>query len=162
MPTALPEVVIPRENAVFRLDARGRWCNRHGVFRNRRISEHFHAAIRRDAAGYHLRQELPDRVEKVYFPYEDTALFVVQVALGEPVVLTLNTGRRFDLEPGALFVCGDSLYLTLAGERVKFTERAMLKLSETMEFTDAGYSLRVSGCTHRIPELQEAAPPCGG
>ncbi|MCU0564887.1 MAG: MFS transporter permease, partial [Desulfobacterales bacterium] len=88
MGSSRPEVVIPAENAVFRLDARGRWCNRHGVFRNRRISEHFHAAIRRDAGGYHLHQELPDRVEKVYFPYEDTALFVVQVALGEPVALT--------------------------------------------------------------------------
>lgn len=156
-----PEVVIPAENAVFRLDGRGRWCNRHGVFRNPRISAHFHAAIRRDAGGYHLRQELPDRVEKVYFPYEDTALFVAQVALGEPVALTLNTGRRFDLEPGALFVCGESLYLTLEGERVKFTERAMLKLSEAMELTAAGYSLRVGGCVHRIPELQEEAAPCG-
>ena len=160
MPPALPEVVIPAEKAVFRLDARGRWCNRHGVFRNRRISEHFHAAIRRDAGGYHLRQELPDRIEKVYFPYEDTALFVVQVALGEPVALTLNTGRRFDLEPEALFVRGESLYLTLEGERVKFTERAMLKLSEAMESSEAGYSLRVGGCAHRIPELQEEATPC--
>lgn len=161
MRPALPEVVIPREEAVFRLDARGRWCNRHGVFRNRRISDHFHAAIRRDAGGYHLRQELPDRVEKVYFPYEDTALFVVQVTLGDPVALTLNTRRRIALDPERLFVRGESLYLALDGERAKFTERAMLKLSEAMELTEAGYALRVGGRVHPIPELElEASRTC--
>jgi hypothetical protein len=161
MGPALPEIVIPRENAVFRLDARGRWCNRHGVFRNRRICDHFHAAIRRDAAGYHLRQELPDRVEKVYFPYEDTALFVVQVALGDPVELTLNTRRRVALDPAFLFVRGESLYLTLEGERVKFTERATLKLAEAMEFTPEGYAIRTGERVHPIPELPDEATACG-
>ena len=161
MGAALPEVVIPREKAVFRLDARGRWCNRHGVFRNRRICDHFHAAIRRDAAGYHLRQELPDRVEKVYFPYEDTALFVVQVALGDPVALTLNTRRRIALDPALLFVRGESLYLTLEGERVKFTERAMLSLAEAMEFTPEGYAIRTGERVHPIPELPDEATACG-
>ena len=161
MGPALPEIVIPRENAVFRLDARGRWCNRHGVFRNRRICDHFHAAIRRDAAGYHLRQELPDRVEKVYFPYEDTALFVVQVALGDPVELTLNTRRRVALDPALLFVRGESLYLTLEGERVKFTERAMLNLAEAMEFTPEGYAIRTGERVHPIPELPDEATACG-
>jgi hypothetical protein len=161
MGAALPEVVIPREKAVFRLDARGRWCNRHGVFRNRRICDHFHAAIRRDAAGYHLRQELPDRVEKVYFPYEDTALFVVRVALGDPVELTLNTRRRVALDPALLFVRGESLYLTLEGERVKFTERAMLSLAEAMEFTPEGYAIRTGERVHPIPELPDEATACG-
>ena len=161
MGAALPEVVIPRENAVFRLDARGRWCNRHGVFRNRRICDHFHAAIRRDAAGYHLRQELPDRVEKVYFPYEDTALFVVRVALGDPVELTLNTRRQVALDPALLFVRGESLYLTLEGERVKFTERATLNLAEAMEFTPEGYAIRTGERVHPIPELPDEATACG-
>lgn len=161
MGAALPEVVIPREKAVFRLDARGRWCNRHGVFRNRRICDHFHAAIRRDAAGYHLRQELPDRVEKVYFPYEDTALFVVRVALGDPVELTLNTRRQVALDPALLFVRGESLYLTLEGERVKFTERAMLSLAEAMEFTPEGYAIRTGERVHPIPELPDEATACG-
>jgi hypothetical protein len=161
MGPALPEVVIPRENAVFRLDARGRWCNRHGVFRNRRICDHFHAAIRRDAAGYHLRQELPDRVEKVYFPYEDTALSVVQVALGDPVELTLNPRRRVALDPALLFVRGESLYLTLEGERVKFTERATLKLAEAMEFTPEGYAIRTGERVHPIPEVPDEATACG-
>ncbi len=160
MSSARPEVVIPREQAVFRLDARGRWCNRDGVFRNRRISDHFHASIRRDADGWHLRQELPDRIEKVYFPYEDTALFVTDVALGTPVRLTLNTRRQFDLDPPALFVHGDSLYLELEGDRVKFTERAMLKLSEMMESTPGGYALRVGDHVHPIRERDGGPSGC--
>jgi hypothetical protein len=159
-PAPIEVVVIPREQAVFRLDARGRWCNHHGVFRNRRISDHFHACIRRDAGGYHLRQEFADRVEKVYFPYDDTALFVVEVALRESVGLTLNTRRRVDLDPGLLFVRGESLYITLEGERVKFTERAMLTLSEVMEFTPEGYAIRTAGRVHRIREVPNEATGC--
>ena len=162
MPSARPEVVIPREQAVFRLDGRGRWCNHDGPFRNRRISDHFHASIHRDAGGYHLRQELPDRIEKVYFPYEDTALFVTDVALGTPVRLTLNTRRQLDLDPPALFVHGDSLYLELEGDRVKFTERAMLTLSEAMESAPGGYALRVGGRVHPIPEREGGPVGCGG
>ena len=156
----LPEVVIPSEKAVFYLDARGRWCNRHGVFENRRISDHFHAAIRRDAGGYHLRQELADRIEKVYFPYEDTALFVTEVGREVPVALALNTGRRVLLDPGQLFVRGECLYLTLEGERVKFTERAMLQLADRMEFTSEGYLIRVGERTHRIREAPGEASGC--
>jgi hypothetical protein len=162
MPAVLPEVVIPKEKAVFHLDGRGRWCNRHGVFRNRRISEHFHAAIRRDAGGYHLRQELADRIEKVYFPYEDTALFVTGVTLGEPIELTLNTRRHLALDPALLFVCGESLYLLLEGERVKFTERAMLHLADRMEFAPDGYRIRAGGRTQRIREVPDEAARCGG
>jgi hypothetical protein len=131
------------------------------VFRNRRISDHFHASIRRDAGGWHLRQELPDRIEKVYFPYEDTALFVTDVAPGPPIRLTLNTLRQLDLDPPALFVQGDSLYLDLEGDRVKFTERAMLKLSEAMEPAPDGYALRVGDRVHPIRERDGGPSGCG-
>ena len=152
MPEKPTEIVIPREKTVFRLDGRGRWCNAHGVFRNRRISDYFHSAIRRDEGGYFVCQEHGDHVEKVYFPYEDTALFVVDVDLAADIRLRLNTRREVALEPADLFVAGDSLYATLDGERIKFSERAMLKLAEVMEFTENGYFIRVSGRSHRIHE----------
>ena len=152
MPEKPTEIVVSREKAVFRLDARGRWCNAHGVFRNRRISDYFHSAIRRDEGGYFVCQEHGDHVEKVYFPYEDTALFVVDVDLAADIRLRLNTRREVALEPADLFVAGDSLYATLDGERIKFSERAMLKLAEVMEFTENGYFIRVSGRSHRIHE----------
>ena len=93
------EIVIPREKAVFWLDRNGRWRNHDGLFRNPRIIEHFHSAIRRDDGGYYLSQEREGVREKVYFPYEDTALFVVDVKTVEPAELILNTRRRLPLDP---------------------------------------------------------------
>jgi hypothetical protein len=139
MPTERSEIVIRREDAVFRLDRRGRWCNESGVFRNRRISAYFHAAIRRDAGGYFVCQERGHGIEKVYFPYEDTALFVVDLTLGAEISLLLNTRRQLVLDPAQLFVADDSLYLTAGEERIKFSERALMKLAERMDFTDDGY-----------------------
>jgi hypothetical protein len=150
MPEKPTEIVVPREKALFRLDGRGRWCNAYGVFRNRRISDYFHSAIRRDAGGYYVCQESDNRIEKVYFPYEDTALFVVDVVMAEEIRLLLNTRRQLPLDPAALFVSGDCLYLTRGGERIKFSERALLKLADVMDFTDQGYFIRVCGLRHRI------------
>jgi hypothetical protein len=152
MTTKPLEIVIRRENAVFRLDRRGRWCNAFGIFRNRRISEYFHAAIRRDADGYFVCQERENFIEKVYFPYEDTALFVVDVTLGPEITLRLNTRRQMRLDPGQLFVANDSLYLRTGDERIKFTERALMKLAEVMDFASEGYSIRADGRSHRIRE----------
>lgn len=152
MSTKPAEIVIRREDAVFRLDRRGRWCNEFGVFRNHRISEYFHSAIRRDAGGYFVCQERGNLTEKVYFPYEDTALFVTDLTLGPAITLRLNTRRQIELEPAQLFVAGDSLYLTAGDDRIKFTERALLKLSEVMDFTSEGYFIRISGRRHRIRE----------
>lgn len=152
MPEKPTEIVVPREKATFRLDRRGRWCNAFGVFRNRRISDYFHSAIRRDEGGYFVCQETDSRIEKVYFPYEDTALFVVDVVMTGDILLLLNTHLQLPLDPTALFVSGDSLYLTRNGERIKFSERALLKLADVMDFTDQGYFIHVCGRRHRIPE----------
>jgi hypothetical protein len=147
------EIVIPREKAVFRLDARGRWCNLHGIFRNRRISDYFHASIRRDEGGYFVCQQLGDTREKVYFPYEDTALFVLDVKFGPPSYLMLNTRREVLLEPENLWLAGESLYMNLDGERIKFSERAMLKLAEMMEFNADGYFIIIQGRRHQVTEM---------
>lgn len=154
MPEKPTEIVVPKENAAFRLDRRGRWCNAFGVFRNRRISDYFHSAIRRDEGGYFVCQESDNRIEKVYFPYEDTALFVVDVVMADPIQLLLNTRLQLPLDPAALFVSDDSLYLTRAGERIKFSESALLKLADVMDFTDEGYFIHVLGRRHRIREAR--------
>lgn len=150
MSTKPSEIVIRRENAVFRLDRRGRWCNEFGVFRNHRISEYFHASIRRDAQGYFVCQERDNVIEKVYFPYEDTALFVVDVAIGDEMMLHLNTRRQLPLVPAQLVVADDSLYMVDGDERIKFSERALMKLSAVMDFTEDGYFIHVAGHRHRI------------
>lgn len=149
-------IVVPKEQALFWLDRRGRWCNAHGVFRNPRISEHFHRSIRRDAGGYYVGQEHGGGVEKVYFPYEDTALFVREVVFGEDTRLRLNTGAEIPLEPGALFACGEALYATHGGERIRFTERAMVQLSRAMTSSEEGLFLETREGRRRIPERPAA------
>jgi hypothetical protein len=155
MPEKPTEIVVPKEKATFRLDRRGRWCNAFGVFRNRRISDYFHSAIRWDEGGYFVCQESDDRIEKVYFPYEDTALFVVDIIMADEIRLLLNTHRRLLLDPADLFVSEDSLYLTRDGERIKFSEQALVKLAEVMDFTDQGYFINVFGRRHRIRESRD-------
>jgi hypothetical protein len=146
------EIVVPREKAAFWLDRNGRWRNSAGPFQNPRIIAYFHSAIRRDAGGYHLCQEREGVREKVYFPYEDTALFVVDVVAEEPARLILNTRQRLPLNPADLFVEEDALYAAAGGERIKFTDRALLKLSDLLELEEEGYAIRIGGRRHRIRE----------
>jgi hypothetical protein len=153
------EIVISKDQAVFRLDGRGRWCNRHGVFRNPKISAYFHEAIRRDAAGYFVCQQREQAVEKVYFPYEDTALFVFDVVAGEDITLVLNTKRRLPLRPENLFIAGDSLYVRDGDERIKFAERALIKMADHLEFVEEGYYLRQANGRRRIPTEADGPPP---
>ena len=150
MTDAPTEIVIPREKAVFRLDRNGRWRNASGPFRNRRIIDYFNAAIRRDEGGYYVSQQRDHIFEKVYFPYEDTALFVVDVQLGEQITLVLNTQRSLPLETDRLWIENDGLYLTDAGERIKFSDRALLKLADRLDFEQDAYFIRAGGGRHRI------------
>ena len=148
--TALPEIVIPKERAVFRLDANGCWHNQDGRFRNKRIIEFFHASIRKDERGYFLFQNRGNCTEKVYFPYEDTALFVFDVMLGDPVTLVINTGERIPLDPRQLYAQNDSLYVRVGEHRVKFTERSLMAIAGLMEFENENFYIIQSGRRHRI------------
>ena len=133
MPNNKTEVVISKEDAVFWMDGNGCWWNAHGKFRHKKIIEYFHTSIEKDDGGYFLRQDRGDVVEKVYFRYEETAVFVFDVILGEDIVLVLNTGRRIQLEPDRLFVKGDSLLMHAGNEVFKFTDRSMMKIGRFID-----------------------------
>jgi hypothetical protein len=148
--SAPTEIVVPKENAVFRLDANGCWHNESGRFRNKKIIDFFHASIRKDAGGYFLFQNRDNSTEKVYFPYEDTALFVFDVILGDPNTLVLNTGERSSLEPEKLYTQNDGLYVTIAEHRVRFTERSLMAISGIMTFEDENYYLHQAGQRYLI------------
>mgnify|MGYP006307247627 CR=1 FL=1 len=148
----LPVKVISREDAVFWLDGQGYWCNRHGRFRNPKISNHFHASIQKDEQGYYLTQTHPDYLEKVYFPFEDTALFVFQVQAEEPLTLVLNTKTSIILDPHELFLANDSLYLLHRQERIKFSERALIQISKHLEFRDTEVCFNLDDQRIRIAE----------
>ncbi|MGA8020451.1 MAG: MFS transporter permease [Desulfobacterales bacterium] len=149
--SAPTEIVIPKENAVFRLDANGCWHNESGRFRNKKIIDFFHASIRKDAGGYFLFQNKGNCTEKVYFPYDDTALFVFEVILSDhPITLVLNTGERLPLEPQKLYAQNDALYVTVGEHRVKFTERSLMTISGLMTFEDENYFIRQAGQRYQI------------
>jgi hypothetical protein len=139
MSTALPEIIIPRDKAMFRMDAYGRWHNEHGPFEHPKIIAYFNTHIRRDEDGYFLSQELDGRLEKVYFPYEDTALFALDLRSGPPEELLLNTGARLPLTPNLLAMRGDDLYQLQGEERIKLTERCLLKLADRIEERNGHY-----------------------
>ena len=160
------EVVVTRAEAVFWLDENGCWCNRHGKFEHKKIIDYFHRAIRRDRDGYYLVQEHDTIREKVYFRYVDAALFAIDVILGAAPELILNTRRRMPLDPAALFVQADRLYMQHGDERIKFSPRAMLKVADLIEEGDRGMVFVLAGQRYPIDEIRcsvadVAAGPAG-
>ena len=146
------EFVIPKEKAVFWLDKNGRWHNAHGEFQHKKIIDYFHSAIKMDAKGYYLFQERGDFREKVYFHYEDTALFAVDLINDPEPTLILNTHKRIKLKPRCLFIRNDSLYMMLGPETIKFSERGLLKISDLLVYEDLTYFIKVKNRRYKIPE----------
>jgi hypothetical protein len=146
------EIVISKENAVFWLDKNGRWHNVHGEFQHKKIIDYFHSSIQKDEKGYYLFQERGNLREKVYFHYEDTALFAVDLIKDQEVTLILNTKRQIKLKPKNLFTKDDNLYMRLGKETIKFAERGLMKISDLMEFGDKHYFIKVNNRRYRIVE----------
>jgi len=152
------EIVIPPERAVFWLDGDGRWHNAHGPFQHKKIIDYFHAAIQKDEGGYHLYQETDERIEKVYFRFADTALFVFDVIPGNNLLLELNTGERLPLQPERLFVENDALYFLKGKERAKFTQRCLMKISDRLQIEEGVYTIRIK---QKIYRIASSCPPEG-
>jgi hypothetical protein len=154
MTEAISEIVIPKEMAVFWLDKNGCWHNDNGKFRHKKIIDFFHASIRKDKNGYHLYQENNNCREKVYFRYEDTALFVFDVLKKDNMILILNTGRRMTLSPEKLIIQGDNLYVELEEERAKFSERSLMKISDLLEFENDQYFIKIKARRYKLQALR--------
>ncbi len=151
-----PVVVIPKEKAVFWLDKEGFWRNEAGRFRKKKIIDHFHASIKKDEQGYFLTQDKGGIKEKVYFPYEDTALFVFDMKPEDNgFLLVLNTGEKILLDPETLYTKNDMLYfVTESGEIVKFAERALMKIAPFIEEKDGDLHLKAGNRLYRIVSRQ--------
>ena len=153
----LREVIVPADKATFWMDRWGNWCNRHGRFEHRKIIAYFNAAVQRDAQGFFVSQINGDVREKVYFNYEETALFVFDVKLGDVITLVLNTGRQVGLEPGMLFIRNDHLYAREGRELIKFNQASMLKISRFFENAGEHCFLVYKGQRAAIPVMDD--PP---
>ncbi|MBT8342074.1 MAG: MFS transporter permease [Desulfatitalea sp.] len=150
----LKEIVVEKEEAVFWMDRFGRWHNDGGPFEHKKIIDYFNSAIRRDENGYFLYQAWDETIEKVYFKHEDTPLFVVDVRMGEPMELVLNTRESVSLVPADLFVCQDQLYMARGDERLKFTDRVVMKLCTQIEFDGKRYAFVTEHGRREIPEYE--------
>jgi hypothetical protein len=151
MTDQLKEIVIEKEDAVFRMDANGQWHNQHGRFQHKKVIEYFHTCIQKDEQGFYLTQERDNCIEKVYFPYEETAYFVFDVIAGDDITLVLNTRKRLQLDLDALCIKNDNLYLRLGEDIIKFTDRSMMKIAAFMEDREDGYDFVFQG--KRVPIL---------
>jgi len=144
------EIIISKDKAVFWLDKNGRWCNRHGKFEHKKIIDYFHASIRKDKDGYYVGQTIEGVQEKVYFHYEDTALFVFDVIKDAHITLVLNTGKKMALKPRKLSLIADDLYMHAGDERIKFAEQGLMKIADLIEYDNRQYFIRVKNRKYRI------------
>ncbi len=146
----MPEIIVPRQNAVFWMDGKGAWHNEGGRFELRKIIRRFNASIEKDVDGYYITQINGNRREKVYFPYEDTALFAIDIQKKEPMTMRLNTGQRLLLNPASIYNSEENLYTCHEGEWIKFSERSLLKLSSIVDYETNPFTLHYCGCTYSI------------
>ena len=149
----MKKIIIPKDKAVFWLGKDGRWYNKHGRFKHKKIIDFFHTSIQKDKDGYFLFQETEEYTEKVYFHYEDTALFVFDVVTNGDIVLVLNTREQIKLNPEKLLMKGESLYLKTGEERIKFAERSLIKISDFIEHDDDAYFIKIEDSRYRIQQL---------
>ncbi len=151
------QIIIPREDSVFWMDKNGTWHNEHGRFEHPKIIHHFNRSIQKDDQGYFLGQTMDgDGVEeKVYFPCEDTAVFVVDLIVkdsGDTIDLVLNIGEKRCLKPGHLFIRDDSLFAQTRDHLIKFNQQSLVKLSSLMDETDQGLTLTLGSQVYILPE----------
>ncbi len=153
MPKHLKKIVISKDQAVFWLDANGRWHNKYGPFQHKKIIDFFHSSVRKDRDGYFLTQTVGDIEEKVYFHCEDGALFVFDVINENDLILVLNTGKKIKLDPESLWIKHDCLYMQDKDEQIKFTEQSLMKISDLIGNDDRQYFIRIKNRKYRIREL---------
>ncbi len=127
---ALKQIIISKEDAVFWMDKHGQWQNDHGPIEHPRIIKYFNSCIRKDDMGYFVHQITENTEEKVYFSYEDTAIFVSGIRFENDVVLMLNNGDSIILDPMNLYTKDDSLFAKTEDHLIKFNTGTLLKISK--------------------------------
>lgn len=151
MAKKIREIVIQKDDAVFWLDKNGCWRNENGRFRHKKIIHYFHSCIKRDRQDYYLYQVNENHAEKVYFPYEDQALFVFDVIRQNDVALVLNTKQQIKLRPRKLFIKNDCLYMHMGEEIIKFAEQGLMKIAQLLEEENDQLYIRVKDRRYKIP-----------
>jgi len=153
MAKRLRKIIIPKEKAVFWLDKNGFWHNKYGKFQHKKIIEYFHVSIKKDKDGYYLGQVRDNCREKVYFHYEDKALFVFDVIKDNDITLVLNTKKQIKLKPKNLYIKDDNLYMSIRDDAIKFTEHSLMKISDLLEYEGDQYFIRIENRRYEIKKM---------
>jgi len=148
------KTVIGKDEAVFWLDANGCWQNENGKFRHKKIIDYFHSCIKRDRRGYYLYQKNGNTAEKVYFPYEDQALFVFNVIRQDDVSLVINNLKQIRLKPRKLFTKNDCLYMHMGDEIIKFAEQGLMKIAQFLEEENDQLFIRIKDRRYKISTMK--------
>lgn len=146
------EIIIKKEDAVFWMDGNGRWHNQHGEFEHKKVVAYFNRSIGFDADGYFVSQVRGDMVEKVYFPYQETALFAVDIIQDNDLQLLLNTQKKIPLNPEKLFIRNDTLFMHFENQLIKFTDRSLVKLSDRFDDANGQFTIHLNKRCYTIPE----------
>ena len=143
------QTIIPKDQAVFWMDKDGTWYNEHGKVEHPKIIKYFNQSIQKDYQGYFLSQIVSNQTtddveEKVYFTYEETAVFVVDIIKKRAgIKLTLNTFNTICLDPEALYIKADALFMETDAHLVKFTQKALAKMTSFLKETPRGLALNL-------------------
>jgi len=146
------EIIINKEDAVFWMDGNGRWHNQHGEFEHKKVIAYFNQSIQYDADGYFVSHIRGDVLEKVYFPYQETALFAVDILQHDEVRLLLNTRKQVPLNPKMLFIKNDTLFMHFKNQLIKFTSQSMIKLSDRLDDVNGQFTIHLKGVHYAIQE----------
>lgn len=143
MAQAKKQNIISKEQAVFWMDKDGVWHNEHGKLEHPKIIKYFNQSIGKDSRGYFLSQTINDVEEKVYFSYEETAVFVVDLVKKDAgIELTLNTLDTIALDPEALYIKADALFMETDAHLVKFTQKALTQMSVFLTDSPQGLTFK--------------------
>lgn len=146
------DIIIKKEGAVFWMDGNGRWHNQHGEFEHKKVIAYFNHSIEYDADGYFVSQVRDGMLEKVYFSYQETALFAVDIILDDDILLCLNTGKQILMDPKKLIIREDSLFMHLDSQIIKFSARSMMKLSNLFDDANGELTIFLKGVHYSIQE----------
>lgn len=153
MVQAKKQNIIPKEQAVFWMDKDGVWHNAHGRLEHPKIIKYFNQSIGKDDQGYFVSQIINDVEEKVYFSYEETAVFVVDLVKKEAgIELVLNTLDTIGFDPEALYIKADALFMQTDTHLVKFTQKALAKMSVFLTDTPQGLTFKLGRIQRVIRE----------
>lgn len=143
--------VMGKSESEIRLAQDGRWFHAGDPFTNEKVIRFFHRAIRKDERGeYYLYNRYSGCEEHVYFQVDDTAYFVLDLALDPAasrfrVLLNTETIELLDLRTLEEDSRGVLYCRVLGGDRARFSRDAIAVLADYAKEDERGIYFEEGG-----------------